>query len=218
MFEQVVIDGTVFSAIPMDRWTYGAHRAKILDAFATLERLAPTASSRFVFAHILTPHPPFTFGPDGAFHRPNRPFMFNEGSDFMGPRAEYVHGYRDQADFALRQVGAVIDAILSRPGPRPVIVIHGDHGPGSMLQQNDVITTNLPERMNIFAAYYFPDGSDQLYDSMTPVNGARILANRYFGTTLSRLPDQSWFSTSIHPFDFTLVPAETKQAQLTNGK
>jgi hypothetical protein len=93
-----------------------------------------------------------------------------------------------------------------------VIIIHGDHGPGSMLQQNDPARTNLPERMNIFAAYLFPDGSNSLYPAMTPVNGARALANQYFGTDLPRLPDKSWFSTEKHPFDFTPVPLQPNAA------
>ena len=28
----------------------------------------------------------------------------------------------------------MIDTLLDRPGPKPAIVIHGDHGPGSMLR------------------------------------------------------------------------------------
>ena len=37
-----------------------------------------------------------------------------------------------------RRILDAIDAILQRPGPAPVIVIHGDHGPGSMWDRNDV--------------------------------------------------------------------------------
>jgi hypothetical protein len=107
-------------------------------------------------------------------------------------------------------MSAVIDAILSRPGPRPVIVLHGDHGPGSTLQEDSTAGTNLSERMGILSAYYFPDGQAPFYASMTPVNGARLLANTFFGTDLPPLPDLSWFSTSHHPYDFTAVPVQAK--------
>jgi hypothetical protein len=208
MFEQVAIGHTPLIALPLDRWTYDAHRRKVLDAFSTLETLPPSATPRLVVAHILAPHPPFTFGPDGSPRRPDRAFMFSEGSDFPGSTAEYVEGYRDQTTFMIHRLRQVIETILNRPGPRPAIVVHGDHGPGSMLQLNDPTRTNLSERMNIFAAYYFPGEPDRLYSSLTPVNGARALANAYLGTDLPRLPDTSWFSTAMHPYDFTMVPAE----------
>jgi hypothetical protein len=208
MFEQAVLEQTPFGALPLDPWTYGAHRRKVLDAFQTLEQLPAPASGRLILTHVLAPHPPFIFAADGSFTRPDRPFRFSEGSDFPGPREEYVRGYREQTRFMVKRLREVIDAILARPGPKPVIVFHGDHGPGSMLQQNDAARTNLDERMDIFAAYYFPDNRDAFYPSMTPVNGVRLLANGYLGTNLPPLPDQSWFSTEEHPYDFTAVPAE----------
>ena len=206
LFEQTVLEQTPFGALPLDPWTYGAHQRKILDAFGTLEHLPEASSGRFILVHILSPHPPFIFAADGTFHRPDRSFRFSEGSDFPGSKDEYVQGYRAQTEFIVKRLRDVVEAILGRPGARPVIILHGDHGPGSMLQLNDSSKTNLAERMDIFAAYYFPDGPDQFYPSISPVNGARALANRYFGASLPPLPDQSWFSTEEHPYDFTMVP------------
>ena len=119
-----------------------------------------------------------------------------------------MQGYHDQAAFVVKRVTNIVHAILNRPGPRPVIVIHGDHGPGSRLQSNDAARTDLNERMNIFEAYYFPDGHDDLADSITPVNLARALSNRYFGTDLPRLPDLTFFSTTGRPYAFMKVPPE----------
>ena len=209
LFEQVAIGMTPLIALPLDRWTYDAHRNKILQVFSRLDRLPSSPSPRLIVAHILAPHPPFTFAPDGAPRRPNRVFMFNDGDNFPGPREEYVRGYRDQTQFMIRRLRQTVEAILSRPGPPPAIVIHGDHGPGSMLKLNDVTKSDLAERMNIFAAYYLPESTDPFYHSMTPVNGSRILANTYLGTRLPRLPDASWFSTGEHPYDFTYVPPES---------
>jgi hypothetical protein len=206
MFEQVVLDETVLAGLPVDRWTHGAHVEMIRHALDSLEHLPPSTSRRFVFVHVVSPHPPFVFASDGSIRQPPHVFSFSDGSDFPGSHAEYVRGYRDQAMFITARVRAIVDAILSRPGPQPVIVIHSDHGPGSMLDQNDPDRSSLPERMNIFAAYYFPDGPAGLYSSITPVNGARALANAYFGTALPRLPDRSWFSPETRPYDLTAVP------------
>ena len=208
MFEQAVIDATPFAAAPIDRWTYGAHHTKVLASLDALDSGIPSSRRQFVFAHILAPHPPFTFAPDGAFRQPDRPFSLVDGSDFEGSTDEYVHGYHDQAAFVAERVAHMVHAILGRPGPRPVIVIHADHGPGSRLQTNDAARSDLNERLNIFEAYYFPDGRDDLYDSITPVNLARALSNHYLGTTLPRLPDLSYYSTPSHPYEFTNVPPE----------
>jgi hypothetical protein len=208
MFEQAVIDETPLAAAPLDPWTYGAHYTKVLASFDGIDPGVPSSRRQFVFAHILAPHPPFTFAADGAFRRPDRPFSLVDGSDFEGSREEYVHGYHDQAAFVMRRIMSAVHAILARPGPRPVIVIHADHGPGSRLQTNDEARSDLNERMNIFEAYYFPDERDDLYDSLTPVNLARALANHYLGTTLPRLPDVSFFSTPSHPYNFAQVPPE----------
>ena len=60
MFEQTVLAATPLAAAPLDQWTYGAHRARILASLDALEAGMPSAQRQFVFAHILAPHPPFT--------------------------------------------------------------------------------------------------------------------------------------------------------------
>ncbi len=209
LFEQAVIGATPLAAAPLDRWTYSAHRRKTLASLDTLETGIPSPQRQFVFAHILAPHPPFLFTPDGGYRRPDRPFSITDGSEFQGSKEEYVQGYRDQAAFIVQRVERVVHAILSRPGPQPVIVIHGDHGPGSRLQSNDPTHTDMTERMAIFEAYYFPEGGDALSDSISPVNLSRALANRYFGTTLGRLPEASFFSTPRQPYDFIPVSPQS---------
>jgi len=208
LFEQAAIATTPFAAAPIDPWTYGAHHTKILTSLAALDTGVPSSRRQFVFAHILAPHPPFTFASDGAFRHPDRPFSLTDGSDFDGSTDEYVHGYHDQAAFLVRRITGIVHAILNRPGPRPVIIIHSDHGPGSRLQSNDAAHSDMSERMNNFEAYYFPDGHDDLSDSVTPVNLARALSNRYLGTDLPRLPDLTFFSTTGHLYNFIQVPPE----------
>jgi hypothetical protein len=76
-----------------------------------------------------------------------------------------------------------------------------------MLSWEDADATNMGERMGIFAAYHFPDGPT-LYPTITPVNGARALASQYLGVDLSFLPDRSFFSAWMRPYDFIPVPQQ----------
>jgi hypothetical protein len=62
--------------------------------------------------------------------------------------------------------------------------------------------------MSIFAAYHLPGGAAPPTPGITPVNGARLLANAYLGTHLPPLADRSFFSTWNRPYVFIPVPAK----------
>jgi hypothetical protein len=204
--EQVALGLTPFGALPLERWTVDAHRHKILDSFAALDRSASIPGPKLVFAHIVAPHPPFVFGPAGEHREPSSVGFF-DGDHFEGAPEEYVAGYRDQVQFVTRQVTVLVESLLSRPGVPPAIVLHGDHGPGSMLRWNDPARTDMRERMSIFAAYLLPgDPEVAISASITPITGVRTLATRYLGVNLPPLPDRSFFSTWERPYGFISVP------------
>jgi hypothetical protein len=205
--ELTILNLTPLRALPGDGWTYSAHRRKLAESFEHLERAADSDDRTLVFAHLLAPHPPFVFGADGGARSPDRRiFSFQDGSHYTGSRAEYVAGYRDQARFVAGRILAAVDAILARHGPRPVIVLHGDHGPGSMWHWDDLGAANLRERVAILSAYYLPgDAPADLQPELSPVNGLRIVANRYLGTALPALPDRTFVSTWRRPYDLLAV-------------
>jgi hypothetical protein len=120
-----------------------------------------------------------------------------------------VTGYREQAQFVANRVLAVVDGILARPGPSPVIVLHGDHGPGSTKDAEYVSGEAARERMSIFSAYRLPgDSPASLPPDVSPVNALRVVANRYLGATLPPLPDLSFASTWERPYQFVLIGAD----------
>jgi len=90
----------------------------------------------------------------------------------------------------------VIDTILANSSQPPVIIIQGDHGPGSRLDWDSPQRTCLWERTPILNAYYLPEGRDSLlYPSISPVNSFRVVLNSYFGTNLPLLPDDTYFTS-----------------------
>ena len=56
--------------------------------------------------------------------------------------------------------------------------------------------------MIILNAYYFPGlNYDELYQTITPVNSFRLIFSHYFGLSLEKLPDKSYFIPDIdHPY------------------
>jgi hypothetical protein len=188
---------------------YSNHRQKIRYAIEKIDDAANLPGNYFVFAHILTPHPPFIFGPDGEDVVPNRSYHIGDGNHFEGDLDEYLNGYPDQVTFINQQMEIMIDRILENSEVPPIIIIQGDHGPGAYLKWGSVEKSNLNERFGILNAYYFP-GDDQgwLYPSITPVNSFRVMFNRYFEGEYPLLEDESFFSTWRKPYQFISVTEE----------
>jgi hypothetical protein len=180
---------------------YDWHRERILYTFEHMADAAELDGPTFVFAHIVAPHPPFVFGRNGEEMDPEYQFVLHDGSHLVGNRGftqeDYVQGYREQLLFINTKVTAAVDAILSRSDRPAIIVLQGDHGPGSMLDWQSAERSNLEERFSILNAYYLPgDREEGLYDQITPVNTFRFIFNSYFGTEYARLEDKSYFSTA----------------------
>jgi hypothetical protein len=190
---------------------FQAHREMVLYELQRLDDPASMPADYFVFAHIIIPHPPFVFGPNGEQRTPNTSHLLGDGDEYTGRREEYVQGYRDQARFIDNQIQAVIDNILSKSKTPPVIIIQADHGPGAYLVWESPEKTNLNERFGILNAYYLPDGGEaDLYPTITPVNSFRVVLNRLFDAGLELLPDKNYFTTWKRPYEFIDV---TEQVQ-----
>jgi hypothetical protein len=154
----------------------------------------------------MAPHPPFIFERDGRPRRPAMMFRLADGPGFGGTQQEYVAQYSAQVEYMLRRTLGLIDSLLERPGPAPVIIVHGDHGPEAVVPPHGLDNEATRNRMAILSAYYLPDGpSDRLYPTITPVNGARLVA-RYFGAELPLLDDRSFFAYWPKPYQFFEIP------------
>ena len=122
-------------------------------------------------------------------------FSLSDGSFFAGGPEQYVAAYRDQIIFITQKVQQVVTEILAQSPEPPIIILQGDHGPGSRLNWQSLADSYLPERFSILNAYYFPDHDyAALYPEVTPVNTFRIVLNQFFCGHYSLLPDRNYFS------------------------
>jgi hypothetical protein len=171
---------------------------RILFDLKTLQELPLTPGPKFVFAHLVIPHQPFVFGPNGeALVTPPQKLKNKEYySD-----ARYELGYRNQALFISRQIAQVVRRIIENSPTPPIIIIQGDHGPSHF---------DKASRMGILNAYYFPDAQAQLYPTITPANSFRLMFNAYFDTKFDLLEDVSRYSTFPRAYQFDIIPNECK--------
>jgi hypothetical protein len=184
---------------------------RVLYVFDQLAEMPRQPGPVFVFAHIVAPHHPFVFGPQGQVLLTSKPVRFSDTPANKGQRQEYIRRYIDQLIFTNRKTQALIDSILSQSKNPPVIILQADHGPASRLDWDNPSPMAFQERFAILNAYYLPrfDYAD-LYDDLSPVNTFRIVLNHYFQTDLPLLPDESYFSPVNHPYRLTNVTAVIK--------
>ena len=167
------------------------HRERILFAFDRLGRIPEIEGPKFVFVHILSPHPPYAFMADGSAVAD--PDIFS-----LADYSAHKEGYRNQVAFVNHRVLQAVKAILEASTVEPIIILQGDHGATGVTSE---------DRMKILNAYYLPEGGgEEIYPEISPVNTFRVVFNRYFGGDLPLLEDRSYFSPVERLFRFEEVP------------
>lgn len=174
------------------------HRRRLLNTFEQLEGFAEKKFPKIVHAHLVCPHDPFVFGPNGEPVNPPRLNRIPEPR-LEGPLLdEYRRYYGDQVTYLNQRILQAIDVIIAKSDRPPVIILQGDHGPPSELKTITGPPTPraLRERFSIFNAYYLPGEGKQkgLYPEISPVNSFRVVMNNYFGKSYERLEDRSYMS------------------------
>ena len=155
---------------------YNDHYQETLFILSRLKDIQDLGSPKFVFAHIMVPHRPFIFSPDGNFrYAPN-----------------FISGYRDNSIFIDHAILPAIETIIRESSQPPVIILLGDHGAPT--------TRRITENMRMFnlGAYYVNEqAQEQLYESITPVNAVRVIMNQYFDQNYELVDDLSYYAYKL---------------------
>jgi hypothetical protein len=163
-----------------------AHRARVMFSLEQIPQI-PTSfpSPKFVYAHLIFPHPPFV--------------VDAEGNPLQNSPADELAAYADQITYLNQRLLVIIDQILENSETPPVIILQGDHG-ATIAYEDLEIDPAL--RLGILNAYYlppadYPAGKPEvplgslLYPSITPVNTFRLVFDQYFNSHYGLLEDLS---------------------------
>ncbi|MCI0552917.1 MAG: hypothetical protein L0287_18350 [Anaerolineae bacterium] len=172
-------------------------RDRTLLVFDKMDDIARMPEPTFAYVHLISPHPPFVFGPNGEHTHPAD--FWNEDRKY--PAKQYAQGYVNQLTFLNRKVLDAMDTLISVSDTPPIIILQGDHGP--WLQPKN-------KRMWILNAYYLPGHSNKLYPTVSPVNTFRLIFDEYFGGNYDMLEDVSYFSPVPKLYEFSEVPNNCK--------
>ncbi len=183
--------------------SYDSHRKTVLYEFQQLGQIATLMSPKFVFVHIVSPHPPFVFDAEGNPIDPDYQFTIADNRYLITPPAKYEKGYLDQVSFVNDQILQAVDAILANSATPPIIILQGDHGPGNFLDAASESPPCFYERYSILNALLLPGIQATIVpQDLTPVNTFRMIFNLYFSANLEFLPNHQYFSTpeAVHYF------------------
>lgn len=178
--------------------------------FREIPRVIGAPSPKFVMAHVLLPHDPYTFDEDGGY-------VSREARADVPIEQQF----RAQLAYTNREIKRIVELLLARPeAERPIIVIQADEGPYPHRYHFDqdgfdwsrATDDELETKFGILNAFYLPPEPDvpadapAPYPTITSVNTFRLVLGRYFGLDLPFLPDRVWTSPSESRFyDLTEV-------------
>jgi len=165
------------------------YRERTLFALDKLNKLNYIQGPKFVFVHLVVPHPPYVFGPTGG------PV---EAADVGTTKTqEGASHYRDQVIYINSRMAGIVPKIIANSSTPPIIVIQGDHGP--------TVASSPRSRMSNLSVYLLPGVDASIYPTITPVNSFRVIFNSYFGQDLELLEDVSLYSDYTDPFNFKVI-------------
>jgi hypothetical protein len=207
-FDAVLRESSVIPALerlvdqgPRDTDFRYRHRNEALFQLRQVERLASVPGRKFVFAHILLPHPPYVFRADGSH-------IFEE-EERRTPEEDLLPG---QLAFTNERIRETVEVLLAGPDEEdPIIVITGDEGPFICWHIDcvDGSPESLGIRFGTLRAYYLPGLEYVVPPDDTTVNIFRMLFREYFGADLPDLPNRSWnWPDNDHLYDFRDVTDE----------
>jgi len=205
-FHTTLLDDSIWQPFSKFFITAGEpQRDRVNCKFSELSDLHKSFDSPFfVLGHIMSPHPPYLFGPNGESISPE---FLSIGAASWNDKSGYVN----QVQYINKKIIETVDKILLESESQPVIIIQGDHGTptqlgGGGLRWNNINDDSITERMSIFNAYYFPHlNSEIIYDGITPVNSLRLVLNNYLNGSYELLEDRMYFTTYQDTLNFTDV-------------
>jgi hypothetical protein len=194
----------------------------VTDSLDATGKLAAAPGPKFVFAHVICPHPPYVFRRDGSL---NQESSMGDLSD-LDAHGHWVDSKNiwkspqmvDQIIHLNKLVLEMIDHLLQNSPNPPVIIVHADHGTfasGHAHAPTSPSDRLIQERMAILFACYAPQRTlASLYHQISPVNLFRILFNTLFEAQYPLLPDRCYWSYVQPPPDVTDIAIRRNDTKL----
>ena len=191
----------------IERWSEDEMRQVTLCAFENFGTAGNVFDKPvFVWAHIMTPHPPWIFGPNGEEITPGKPLLITDNPEFRDSGWEPKIQYVQQVQFANKKTISIVEEILEK-NSHSIIIIQGDHGTAWDIRSNEWVEPSkedVYQRLRNFDAIYFPDEEkrENLDNKRTLINTFRTIFNAYYGSDYELLENKAYWGYNAKPYDF----------------
>lgn len=177
-------------------------RKRINNILVKLPVLANNKDHKFVFAHIMAPHPPFIFGENGD------KIYYDENS--MNRKISFIN----QLKYINKRMINVLEKILkTNNGRNKIIIIQGDHGTREIVPNNIYSFKQdwVQEAFGNLNAVYFSDTiKNKKVDYHSPVNTFRFILNQEFNQNNSYLEDKNYYTDFNFPLKLHKIDIEKR--------
>ncbi len=171
-------------------------REIILAIFDNLKTVSSIDEPKFVFVHILSPHPPYKFGPNGEPINHDTSFSLEENG--KEDEETTIRLYDDEITYLNSRLEEIIDYLLENSKRPFVLILQSDHGNNPTFKGPDRTEREVRDQIAILNAYYVPVVcKSYLYPEISPVNSFRMLFNCLFGTQFEFLDDETFAGYDI---------------------
>ena len=177
-----------------ERYFEQLRRDQIICTYNEIELLSEEQNKpKFIFVHILSPHSPYIFGPNGEHTVP--------GDSINSSPWNERNAHVNQVKFVNKNLIELIPKLLDSEN-KPIIILQGDTGSGSEIDWKSPSDVMVIERMSNLNAVYFPNNDYSKIHDLTPVNTFRIIFNEYFDEENVLYENRSYWSNSDKPYQY----------------
>ena len=177
-----------------ERYFEQLRRDQIICTYNEIELLSEEQNKpKFIFVHILSPHSPYIFGPNGEHTIP--------GDSINSSSWNERNAHVNQVKFVNKNLIELIPKLLDSEN-KPIIILQGDTGSGYEIDWKSPSDVMVIERMSNLNAVYFPNNDYSKIHDLTPVNTFRIIFNEYFDEENVLYENRSYWSNSDKPYQY----------------
>ena len=190
----------MFIKDPSSKIFHQERRDRILCQFDEITKIKQkTEKPVFAFMHVMAPHDPYVFGPNGE--EVDYKYTFGPTGSAYLSSSEENEAYLNQLIYLTKILKETVEQLQENSDNQPIIIVQSDTGPSTDF--GDTNEMHQVSRMSIFNAYYFPNVQyDLLSDDITPVNSFRIIFDSHFQTNHGLVDDRVFYSTYEKPYTF----------------
>ena len=184
----------------IDKLTSTKYKAKaIIDKFMIIKNINLNEKKpKFIFAHIMSPHPPYVFDKNGIIDVNTKTVDKIYENPYLN-----TESYVNQLIYTNDKIINLVNMIMNSSFNEPIVIIQSDHGSFFTYKSEKFsLKEKVNERMKNFNALYLPSLTENtIYDSISNVNTFRVILKEYFNQNIDLLEDKSYWSTYEKMFE-----------------